>query len=71
MKLFILLLVSVVFTGCGFTGKVFNSGVNGLPSVQNCEEVTYHRKNSDIEVSAKCRVPAADAGGLGVTDILK
>lgn len=47
MRLFALLCVGLVLTGC-------NSVFVQLPSVQNCQRVTYTREYSQVQIVAQC-----------------
>lgn len=67
MKRMVMLVVILAVTGCA---GGFGKAVNGLPSVQNCERVSYLRENNKVTIAADCRLPAADPGGLGIAKLL-
>ena len=52
---YILLVILLLLPGCGQLASV-------IPSMQHCQEVTYHRQGNAIDLSAKCTAPVG--GGL-------
>lgn len=68
----ILLFIAILaLPGCSMLSQKVTNGIAGLPTMQHCQKVTYTRENQDVTVTANCRIPPPDPGGLGLASIVK
>lgn len=44
----------LLLTGCAGT---FNTAIHSLPSVQDCQHVSYERIGNIVKISADCAIP--------------
>ena len=58
MKTIIALTIASLLSGCAIMEALGLGPKSLLPSISHCDRVDYQRKGQDIEVKAKCRVPA-------------
>jgi hypothetical protein len=58
MKTIALVLILSLLPGCGVLSAIGVGPADVLPSLKYCQEVTYVRNGIDMNVAAKCRVPA-------------
>lgn len=58
MKTTAVLLLLTLLPGCAVLSAMGIGPSDVLPSLKYCHEVNYERRGIDMEVTAKCRVPA-------------
>jgi hypothetical protein len=67
MRYILILVMSVVLTGCG---GLFSQGFNSLPTTQNCQHVEYVRDGKDVTIQLKCTVPPPNPAGLSLMSVM-
>ena len=58
MKTIIALTIASLLSGCAILEALGLGPKSMVPSLSHCDKVDYHRSGQDIDIKAKCRVPA-------------
>lgn len=56
-------LLTLLLTGCAGT---FNTAVQNLPSVQDCQHVKYERTGNQVAITADCQIPLRPSSLLSI-----